>query len=426
MLFYSQPKESQELYKQMLKSAGALSNLFSDNDSPYIVSRNVENAYSEAFCADNLGRADCSADASLNGVGVGLKTFIHGNGNTLQKIAEFNRDAELYRNQQPKELISTVSTLRNERIDFTMRTYGLHSMIYHCVTRMPGKILIFESPMDKVDIPNIQNVTFNNKNTITFNDGLNEYSFNLTKSTLYKRFNTQTPLAEIKVNILEQPYIALSKLIGVLEPQVDKSTIKPILEQIKKKEAPSLFDYINDEDAKSKIDYIFENPPYYSHPPKQKFAFDNFVILPLYSDRGNKRHVPEKSGLNQWNASGRTRHHDEVYIPIPKWIHNVFPDFFPTRDVSFQLRLPDKALLSAKVCQENSKALMTNPNRDLGEWILRQVMNLNEGQLLTYDKLTVLGIDSVIVYKHSEKHFSIDFCELGTYDMFQGEYQKRN
>ncbi|MEZ2322816.1 NgoFVII family restriction endonuclease [Bacillus tropicus] len=384
MLFNKQAIENQNLYKQMLKSAGALSNLFSDNSSPYIVSRNVENAYCEAFGADNLGRSDCSADASLDGIGVGLKTFIHGNGKTLQKIAEFNKDAVLYRNKQPKELIYTVATLRNERIEFTMRTYGLHSMIYHCVTRKPGEILIFESPMDKVDIPNIRNININNKNTITFEDGINEYSFNLAKSTLYKRFITETPLAKIKVNILEQPYLVLAKLNEVIDVKEEKKSES-----------------------------------------KQKHISDNFVILPLYSDRGNKRHVPEKSGLNQWNASGRKRHHDEVYIPIPKWIHDIFPNFFPERDEKFQLRLPDKVLLSAKVCQDNNKALMSNPNRDLGEWMLRKVLNLKEKELLTYEQLQVLGIDSVIVYKHSQKHFSIDFCEIGSYDEFQSETQLR-
>jgi hypothetical protein len=413
MLFNRQPEENRQLYKQMLMSAGALSNLFSENDSPYIVSRNVENAYCEAFGADNLGRSDCSADASLDRVGIGLKTFIHGSGKTLQKVAEFNKDAELYRNQQPKELINTVATLRNERIDFTMRTYGLNKMIYHCVTRKPGQILIFESPMDKIEIAQIKNVKLSNKNTITFEDGKNEYSFNLTKSTLYKRFYTVNPLAEIEVNILEKPYVALAKLVDFIVPAEETPMFISKLEQLEEIHIESKQENL--------FDLVVVNPPFYKKSPK--LESDNYVILPLFSDRGNKRHVPEKSGLNQWNASGRPRHHDEVYIPIPKWIHDVFPTFFPPRDANFQLQLPDKSLLSAKVCQENSKALMSNPNKDLGEWMLRQVLNLENRQLLTYEQLQVLGIDSVVVYKHSEKHFSIDFCDTGTYDEFQNENQ---
>ena len=53
---------------------------------------------------------------------------------------------------------------------------------------------------------------------------------------------------------------------------------------------------------------------------------ENYIILPLYSPREGK--VPERSGLNQWNAKGRPRHHDEVYISIPSWIHREYKDFF--------------------------------------------------------------------------------------------------
>jgi len=390
MLFNNQPSSNQTAYQQMLKLTGALSNLFSESDSPYLVSRNVENAFCEAFGAENLGRADCSADASLQGVGVGIKTFLHGNGRTLQKIAEFNKDSDLYRNKSYKELIYIIAKLRNERIEFTKRTYKLHTMIYHCVTRLPGKILIYEMPMDLIDISKIKNIEVsNNKNTITFEDGLNEYSFNITKSTLYKRFYTNDPLAEIKVEILTNPYVELAKLFNF--------TLEPPAKELTQKNAVLPFNILK---------------------PKE------YVILPLFSDRGSKRHVPEKSGLNQWNASGRPRNPNEIYVPIPSWIHKVFPTFFPPRDQSFQLQLPDKSLLSAKVCQENSKALMSNPNSDLGEWLLRKVIQIKEGELLTYDKLKMLGIDSVIVYKHSKKHFSIDFCSIGSYDEFQNEFQK--
>jgi len=389
MSYSAQTMEKQTAYMQMLKLTGSLSRLFSDNDSPYLVSRNVENAFCEAFGADNLGRADCSADASLQGVGIGIKTFLHENGRTMQKIAEFNKDSELYRNKSYKELIQIVAKLRNERIEFTKRTYNLHTMIYHCVTRMPGKIHIYEIPMKLIDIGNIKNIQVsNNKNIITFEDGFNEYSFNVTKSTLSMRFYTDTPLAVIDVEILDNPYAELAKLFNFnLERSIGLS----------QKSADLPFDALK---------------------PKE------YVILPLFSDRGSKRHVPEKSGLNQWNASGRPRHPNEIYIPIPAWIHKVFPDFFPPRDQSFQLRLPDKSILSAKVCQENSKALMSNPNSDLGEWLLGKVMKLEERELLTYDKLKVLGIDSVIVYKHSEKHYAIDFCGLGSYDDFHNAFQK--
>ena len=61
---------------------------------------------------------------------------------------------------------------------------------------------------------------------------------------------------------------------------------------------------------------------------------------------------------------------------------------------------------------------MSNPNLALGKWLLRDVMELAEGELLTYEKLAVLGLDSVIIYKNSEGNYSINFTEVGTYDTF--------
>ena len=38
--------------------------------------------------------------------------------------------------------------------------------------------------------------------------------------------------------------------------------------------------------------------------------------------------MPEKSGLNQWNAGGRVRKYGEVYIPIPAEIRKLKIGFF--------------------------------------------------------------------------------------------------
>jgi len=226
-----------------------------------------------------------------------------------------------------------------------------------------------------------------NKNTITFEDGINSYSFNLTKSTLYKRFLLTTPLYRIPVDILDDPYSFIKNINS------SNGLIVPEREIISDQLNSCVAEQVN---------------PY--------------VILPLFSDRGKQRHVPERSGLNQWNAKGRPRHHDEVYVPIPKKIHTVFPNFFLPRDQSFTLILPDHSRLDAKVCQDDSKALMTNPNKNLGEWLLRTVFELKPRELLTYEYLEVLGIDSVRVERHDDSTYSIDFCEMGTYDDFQTEY----
>src|SRR5690625_1262317 len=144
-----------------------------------------------------------------------------------------------------------------------------------------------------------------------------------------------------------------------------------------------------------------------------------YIVLPLYSTRYKDRRVPKKSGLNQWNAGGRNRDSDEVYIPIPIYIHQNYPNFFPPRDIHFNLILPHGETLVAKVCQDNSKALMTTPNTALSNWLLRNILNLEEGELATRQKLDYLGFDSVKVTKFNDNTFYIDILSSHSYENFK-------
>ena len=372
MFITKESGNTKKRYINMLKAMASLSRLSSESAVPYLGYREVENIFCKVFEAENLSRSDCSADASKNGVGIGIKTFLEGNGKSWQKVAEFNKDASLFKSKSQNEIVLIISKLRNERINATKRIYGLNEMIYHCVVRQEGEIKVFECPMDLIDIDSIKNIKFGRSNTVTFNDDINEYSINLSKSTLYKRFITKNVILETKVEIIADPYeIIMNLLTGG-----NKLTFEPI-----NKEKPHVF-------------------------------------LPLYSETEKKK-VPEKSGLNQWNANGRKRKYNEVYIPIHIFIRKNFKGFFPSRDKTFDLLLPDGKRLNAKICQDGGKALMTNPNTDLGEWILRQVMNLNEGEILTYARLEELGIDSVVIYKEENNMYSIDFTKIGSYDEFK-------
>ena len=135
----------------------------------------------------------------------------------------------------------------------------------------------------------------------------------------------------------------------------------------------------------------------------------------------NEKIVPSKSGLNQWNASGRKRDLGEIYIPIPRKIYQFKDSFFPPKDKVFNVILPYGNKLSAKVCQEGGKALMTNPNKALSEWLLRKVLKLELGEILTYQHLKNLGIDSVKITKIDKDNFKIDFMKLNSYENFEKE-----
>ncbi|MBD3311423.1 MAG: NgoFVII family restriction endonuclease [Candidatus Magasanikbacteria bacterium] len=372
MFFEKQTIHKKQEYENFLKIAGSLSNLFSDSDVPYLYYRVAEKVFCRAFGADDLSRSDVSADAKKGLLGVGLKTFLNGNSKTFQKVAEFNSDRPLYAHLGPRELIEKISELRNARIEFTENTHGLKNSIYHCVLRDSRRFKIFEEQMEKVDIPNICDLK-ENKSSITFNDGKNEYSFLLSKSTLTKRFVTESIIYEFDVEILEDPLLELHKLL-------------------------------------SKDDLLLQTEK----------RIKQTIYLPLY---GRDKTVFKKSGLNQWNAGGRDRHPNEVYIPIPAEIHKNFPGFFPGRNISFSLKLPNGEKMKSKVCQDNNKALMSYSNRELGEWILRDVLELNEGELLTYEKLQTLGVDSVRIDKINNSEFEINFSKTGSYEKFRSTFQ---
>ena len=367
MFFNAQEKYQKDEYEKFLKIVGSLSNLFSESQIPYLYYRVAEKIFCKAFDAEDLSRSDVSADAKKQNLGIGLKTFLAGNNKTFQKIAEFGKDKELYLNLPLEDKIRTIAKLRNSRIEFTQRVHNLENSIYHCVVRDNLKFKIFEEDMKLINTSKIKNIK-ENRGSISFDDGEEEYSFLTSKNTLTKRFNSVNTIYEFNIDILENP---LDILDGYLN-KIDRFNLK------------------------------------------QKNSYQT-IYLPLY---GKNHIVYERSGLNQWNAKGRTRDKNEVYIPIPTIIHKKYPDFFPARDKPFDLRLPNGKIMKSKICQDGGKALMSYSNKELGEWILREVLKLDDGELLTYEKLQILGIDSVRIDKIDDTNFEINFSSNGSFENF--------
>ncbi|MDX2074901.1 MAG: NgoFVII family restriction endonuclease [bacterium] len=365
-MFLNLPHSQRQHYKNLLGLMGSLSRLFSENDTVYLDYRVAENLFCRSFGAKNVSRSDAAVDAVLGQVGVGIKTFTLGNkaNYSSEKIAEFNRNRQEFP-ADTVELINEIASIRNERLNLAKRNYNLEKLVYHCITRKQALIQLFEFDLVPIDIGRLQ-IQKPKKNIIPFHDDSHQYGFHLAKSTVYMQFDCLNPLLNIPVQILDDPFALLESLL-----------------------------------QEHTGSYAITYPTAY---------------LPLYStSRGD---VPERSGLNQWNAGGRARHFDEVYIPIPSEFHQKSPDFFPPRDIHFRLFLPNGDTMIAKVCQDNSKALMSSPNRALGDWLLRSVLNLKEGELLTYDYLLKLGIDSVILQKTGDLDYTIDFTPIGSYEKF--------
>ena len=380
MFYDKQKKTKQNNYKKMLSIIGSLSRLFNDDQAPYIVYRAHENCFCRYFEAENLSRKDISADAKIGRLGVGLKTWT---GSDDQKIAEFGKLRSEYAHLRGLKLVKKISYYRNERIRFTMNTYGLDKMIYHVAKRVPGKIQIFECNYDYIDIDNIQLLDERgNSNNTYFYDGKHTYHFSSSKNTLYMLFDSYEIIDEFDVKIIDDPYKELEKLFS---EGISNNALSFVIQ------------------PKEEIEYNL---------------LSNQICLKLYSAKNNKKIVHEKSGLNIWNASGRTRNPNEVYIPFPKEDRERNKDFFPDKDTPFDLCLPNQKHIRAKICQDEGKAIMSNPNSDLGEWILRDVLGLKEGELLTYDKLKIFGIDSVIFTKENDLSYRIDFASIGSYEKY--------
>lgn len=391
----SQEEINANSYQQYLSLVGSFSKLFSSSDIPFIQYRVAENVFCKSFKADNLARADVAYDAIIDKKGIGIKTFILKGNSKVEKVAEFNAYSQELHKLDNLDLAKKLAHYRNERIKFADRTYDVETRIYHIVGRDINELKIFEESYDLIDVESLKIIT-QSKSSLKFKDARNEYNFNFSKSVLMKRFVVPDDYISVQVDILENPLEVLLKL-SKNEFRLKENTTNPVLEPVQKTS-----------------DLIIES--------EDIIPGVNYVILPLYSPNRKANYnlpiVPERSQLNQWNAGGRKRDPGEVYISIPKEIHHFAPDFFPDRDTIFNLKVPDGEILEAKVCQEGNKALMTNPNNAMAGWLLRKVLQLKEGELLTYEKLKDVGSDSVKITKIDKSNYLIDFEELNSYENF--------
>lgn len=281
-------------------------------------------------------------------------------------------------------MVREISIMRNKRIKSTMNICNLRDMIYHIITRSDEYMAIYEEHMDYIDVDNIK-ITNRTNTTIHFTDNINEYNFSLSKSTLLKRFYTDSSkkIIGFNVNILDDPF---DFLLFAKKNQLAKYT----------------FFKLSDSEIVS-----------------------DYVVLPMYSDKDNEVH--KKSGLNQWNAGGRKRNDNEVYIVLPAWVHRCKKDFFKYntddfKTAPFDVLLPNGKTLNMKIAQQGGKALMSNPNSALGKWILRDVLELKPKEIVTKKMLDTIGIDSVKLSKMKDGSMRLDFLKTGSYEKFKDEY----
>lgn len=408
-------------YQTYLKAVGSLSGLFSDNPSPLINYRTAEKLFNLQSGAEDVGRQDSSFDSRIfvdknSSVGIGVKTFtakIREDSST-EKIAEFSKPAfvKLLSKMKGKKLAVTVSELRNKRVTSDALQLGidLSKSYYHCVVRIPGAVVLHEEPYSLVNIirlyptnsrgQKVSSWTTTLDGHIYFGDGKNLYTFHRGKNVLLKRFDLSKNFTSvpIKIEILGD---AFSRIVtafggaGFTRLAGDTGGLMPM--------------------------------------PKFDRSKDR-VVLPLYSP--GKMAVQESSGINNWNAGGRARKFGEAYISIPSIVHKLRPGFFPARDTKFVMQLPNGEKISAKVCQDGSKALMSDPNAALCVWLYDLIdgdkevseKRFNKKKPYSYQDLVEIGKDAVSVTKSTTPgiDFELELVEIGAFeDFLEGSFPEK-
>lgn len=390
-------------YLQKLALIAQLSPLFSDSDKPFIQSRFAERLFCLESGATDLARKDISFDAkSLDGKGVGIKTYVAAGKTTakVEKIAEFTAYATqgTFAGLSGEALAREVAVLRNLRVSSDSSEIGVEvaKSFYHCVVRTPGELFFIEQDFGLISLDEIRptdrfgkpSSRFAESGHVYFDDGIHNYMFNVAKNVLYRRFD---------------PALGFVSTATQLNASLELSAL---ISELQKME-------LSHEQLTSEDISVLEN--------------QDFVVLPLYS--ASSKSVARASGINQWNAGGRARKFSEAYIPVPSQVHKIKPGFFPARDVSFSLKLPNGEIVQASICQDGDKALMSNPNTELCKWLFAMIDGTfaeaerrmaTENRPYTYSDLLAIGKDSVIVRKVSGESwdYELESAPVGSYEDF--------
>lgn len=376
-LLKSIPDEGLEEFKKYLISASALSSLFGKSKAAFIHSRLHEFLFCLATKAFNVSRKDLLVDAISRKTGFALKTF---STTSYQKIGEFGAYANrLKKTNPPKKSILNIISLYNKRIEQAKKNLGLKKLYYHCLFRKKGFFIIYDEDLEKLDSSKIKDVYFRrNKTSLMFSHNNLKYSFYFAKNVLQRKFIPP------ERNIISIPCDKRIEPSCILQKVAECSKVLP------------------EEKA---------NMP--------------FVILPLWSTRNlNNKEVKPGSSINAWNARGRPRDLFEVYIPIPRSLHEPFKGILPPRYKCFYLHLPNGEIVESVRKQEHGKAFGSTTEKYLGIWILSELRKRLPKSYrpfekpFTYPILKLTGFDSVRLTRFNKNNYFIRLERNGSYERF--------
>lgn len=440
-------KKQQDEYIKFLTVYGALSNLFRQKQGepiPYLDSKFQETIYAKVFKSENVDIGNTPHDIlSVFGserIGIGLKTWMHSNP-SYQKVMQLKRyqdEIMSYKNNLA-DLVYTVSKTKNKRMVSDYNRLGLSksSNIYHYITRDAGKLVIQECAYPLIELDNIKDIK-DNKTSVSWSDGIKKYKFTYGDCQIWQCFSLEEPdttvIGEIKVDIIQDPFTFLINAYDQF-----KSKPNNVCEEIARALDP---EHIAPTASFISKDTIYEE-----------------AYLPLYSYK--HKEVELKSGLNAWNAAPKSRGStklrplNEVYIPIPREFHKRYPHFFINNifefeeaqsryqgakedkpEIRFKLVLPNGKIIPALITQERHKAFQSGSRSEidpltgkpygqsaLGQWLLVDVLGLDERIPVTRDWLIKKDVDSVRVWheKGDYNTYYIDIAPVNSFERFMDD-----
>lgn len=395
------------------------------------------------FKASSKEWTDIIAEINSNGKGLSVK-----------EINEVN--SKLY-----LELAKKIAVLRNERIRSSkeqLRGFKISEddasveAVYHVL--MPSKkghdpkVYVGETSYTEIDTKSIKilgTTSKQNPANFRFTDGKHTYKYTFADSQLYMRFNNKDivvdqwdveyvddaldvfeKLGNIKFDspkesyswlINVEPYSGFNGFYGA--PKMAKKN------QAREKRIERFKDKYKNKIVPDKLTEIIG-------------LLEDILLVPrkgddraiLVKNRERLMLLAKNSGNSEIVSELRAivyRPANEMYIPIPnsRKFHKAHPNFFgkgicelngsklvkKKEERKFNLKImPAGDEIEAYVNQDAGKAIQSTNNQEiLGEWILRKVFQLPEGEPLTEERLNELEINGIRLTKADKHTIELEF-----------------
>lgn len=129
------------------------------------------------------------------------------------------------------------------------------------------------------------------------------------------------------------------------------------------------------------------------------------VELPLVMEKTGLPH--RRAGLNWGQRPGREP--NQAYIPIPTWVVNDNPCFFPPRGCPFTITTDDGEHISAVRAQDKGKAIESIPSNSILGRYFRMRLDIYPGARVEKRHLDRYGRHTVTLGKLDEDLYYLDF-----------------